>query len=217
MARANTSVLERAAGGGGDGELLLKLGVNVAQSTVAMYLVRGRPPPGQNWKTFLRNRDRRNGSARSADGRSQAPLCVRAWTTIAGLSSQRRSHPIPPSNGLRRSAEAFPWQETPQYLRRDRDAVYGYVVRQRLAAMGIRDRPTTARSPWQNGYIERPVGSIPPRMHRSCHRARRRPSAQNAQTLRRLPQPHESACATVPTAGGFGAETRHLAQNRFRR
>jgi hypothetical protein len=84
MARANTSVLERAAG---DGELLLKLGVDVAQSTVAKYMVRDRPPPGQNWKTFLRNRDRRDGSARSADDRFQAPLCVRVWTRIAGVSS----------------------------------------------------------------------------------------------------------------------------------
>ena len=45
----------------------------------------------------------------------------------------------------RQIAEALPWQETPQYLLRDRDAVYGHTVRQRLAATGIRDRPITAR------------------------------------------------------------------------
>jgi hypothetical protein len=59
----------------------------------------------------------------------------------------------------RQVAEAFPWQETPQYLLRDRDALYGHVVRQRLAVISIRDRPVTA-SPWQNGYIERLAGSI---------------------------------------------------------
>jgi hypothetical protein len=51
----------------------------------------------------------------------------------------------------RQIAEAFPWQETPQHLLRDRDALYGHVVRQRLAVISIRDRSVTARSPWQNG------------------------------------------------------------------
>lgn len=60
----------------------------------------------------------------------------------------------------RQIAEAFPWREAPRYLVRDRDAVYGLVVRQRLAAMGIRDQPIAARSPWQNAYVERLIGSI---------------------------------------------------------
>ena len=60
----------------------------------------------------------------------------------------------------RQITEAFPWQEAPRYLLRDRDGAYGDVVRQRLAAMGIRDRPIAARSPWQNGYVERLIGSI---------------------------------------------------------
>src|SRR5262249_48677158 len=52
------------------------------------------------------------------------------------------------------------WQEAPQYIIRDRDCVYGEVVIQRLRAMGIRDRPISPRSPWQNGYSERMIGSI---------------------------------------------------------
>lgn len=48
----------------------------------------------------------------------------------------------------------------PRYLIRDRDAAYGEVVRQRLRAMGIRDRPVAPSSPWQNGYAERLIGSI---------------------------------------------------------
>lgn len=56
--------------------------------------------------------------------------------------------------------EAFPWDCAPRYLIRDRDAAYGDVVRQRLRAMGIRDRPVAPRSPWQNGYAERLIGSI---------------------------------------------------------
>jgi transposase InsO family protein len=56
--------------------------------------------------------------------------------------------------------EAFPWDEAPRYLIRDRDTSYGAVVTRRLQAMGIRDRPITPRSPWQNGHVERLIGSI---------------------------------------------------------
>ena len=60
----------------------------------------------------------------------------------------------------RQITEAFPWNEAPRYLIRDRDRIYGSVVRRRLRAMGIRDRPTAPASPWQNGFVERLIGSI---------------------------------------------------------
>ena len=60
----------------------------------------------------------------------------------------------------RQITDAFPWTEAPRYLIRDRDAVYGQVVTRRLKSMGIRDRPTAPRSPWQNGYVEQLIGSI---------------------------------------------------------
>jgi transposase InsO family protein len=56
--------------------------------------------------------------------------------------------------------EAFPWDETPRYLIRDRDGIYGAIVTRRLSAMGIRDKPIAPASPWQNGYAERLIGSI---------------------------------------------------------
>jgi transposase InsO family protein len=56
--------------------------------------------------------------------------------------------------------EAFPWDQAPRYLLRDRDRSYGAIVRHRLQAMGIRDHPTAPRSPWQNGHVERLIGSI---------------------------------------------------------
>src|SRR4029434_912050 len=59
----------------------------------------------------------------------------------------------------RQIIEAFPWDEAPEYLVRDRDAIYGHVVRRRLRGLGIRDRPTAPRSPWQNAYVERLIGS----------------------------------------------------------
>jgi hypothetical protein len=145
MARANTSVLERAAGAAGDGELLLELGVDVAQSTVAKYMERGRPPPGQNF-----------GRPTSATGIAAMDLlvlptigftplkCLRAWTRIAGVSSRRQSHPIPPPNGLRgRSPKPFLGKRHRDTAPRPRRR-HGHVVRQRLAAMGIHDRPITA-------------------------------------------------------------------------
>jgi hypothetical protein len=50
----------------------------------------------------------------------------------------------------RQITEAFPWDEAPHYLIRDRDRIYGGVVTRRLRAMGIRDKPTAPASPWQN-------------------------------------------------------------------
>ncbi len=55
---------------------------------------------------------------------------------------------------------AFPWDTAPRHLIRDRDAVYGRPFTKRLRAMGIRDRPISTRSPWQNGHVERLIGSI---------------------------------------------------------
>ena len=60
----------------------------------------------------------------------------------------------------RQITEAFPWDEAPRYLLRDRDTSYGAAVTRRLRTMGIRDQPITPRSPWQNGHVERLIGSI---------------------------------------------------------
>src|SRR5688572_18169377 len=60
----------------------------------------------------------------------------------------------------RQITEAFPWNEAPRYVIRDRDSVYGTAVTRRLRAMGIRDKPIAPGSPWQNGFAERLIGSI---------------------------------------------------------
>jgi transposase InsO family protein len=60
----------------------------------------------------------------------------------------------------RQITEAFPWDEAPTHLIRDRDGAYGHAVTRRLAAMGIRDHPIAPSSPWQNGHAERLIGSI---------------------------------------------------------
>jgi hypothetical protein len=60
--------------------------------------------------------------------------------------------------------EAFPWSEAPRHLIRDRDRAFGSVYTRRVHAMGIRDHPTAARSPWQNGHVEWLIGSGRARM-----------------------------------------------------
>ena len=56
--------------------------------------------------------------------------------------------------------EAFPWDAAPTYLVRDNDGAYGQTVTNRVRAMGIRDRPISPRSPWQNPYVERLIGTL---------------------------------------------------------
>jgi transposase InsO family protein len=60
----------------------------------------------------------------------------------------------------RQMTEAFPWDTAPRYLLRDRDASYGQAFRDRLQAMGIKEVVTAPRSPWQNAYAERVIGSV---------------------------------------------------------
>ena len=60
----------------------------------------------------------------------------------------------------RQLTEAFSWNNSPRYLIRDRDRIYGSIVTRRVRTMGIRDKPTAPASPWQNGFAERLIGSI---------------------------------------------------------
>jgi len=143
---------------------LLKLGIDVGQTTVAKYMARGRRPPSQGWKTFLRNH---------ADGIASIDLFVVptiSFQLLYGLlilQHGRReilwlgatTHPNAEWIS-RQLTEAYSWEQGPSYLVRDRDNIYGDVFIRRLRAMGIRDRPTAPRSPWQNGYCERLIGSI---------------------------------------------------------
>jgi transposase InsO family protein len=143
---------------------LLKLGIDVGQTTVAKYMARGRRPPSQGWKTFLRNH---------ADGIASMDLFVVptiSFQLLYGLliiQHGRReilwlgatTHPSAEWIS-RQLTEAYGWEQGRRYLVRDRDSIYGEVFIRRLRAMGIRDRPTAPRSPWQNGYCERLIGSI---------------------------------------------------------
>ncbi len=143
---------------------LLKLGFEVAQSTVAKYMVKRCGPPSQQWRTFLRN----HALDIAAMDLFIAPTL--GFDLLYGLVIVRLDRrdlvwinvTINPTAEwiARQITEAFPWNEAPHYLVRDRDRVYGAAVKRRLRAMGIRDKPIAPASPWQNGFAERLIGSI---------------------------------------------------------
>ena len=143
---------------------LLKLGIEVAQSTVAKYMARSGRGRSQTWKTFLHNHSSGIGAM---DFLIVPTVGFRLLFVLVILRHERRrlkslsvtAHPTAEWIA-QQVTEAFPWDEAPDYLIRDRDASYGRVVAKRLAAMGIRDHPTVPRSPWQNFHAERLIGSI---------------------------------------------------------
>jgi transposase InsO family protein len=143
---------------------LLKLGIEVAQSTVAKYMARRGRGPSQTWKTFLRNHA---AGVAAMDFLIVPTVGFRLLFVLVSLRHQRRRlislmvTTNPTAEWIARQiTDAFAWNEAPDYLIRDRDASYGHAVTRRLAAMGIRDHPTASRSPWENGYAERVIGSI---------------------------------------------------------
>src|SRR5450830_476785 len=143
---------------------LLKLGFEVAQSSVAKYMVRRHGPPSQGWRTFLRN----HAPDIAAMDLFVVPTIgfdlLYAFVIIRldrrdlvgiNVTTNQTAEWI-----ARQLTEAFPWNEAPLYVIRDRDRIYGTVVTRRLRAMGIRDKPIAPASPWQNGFSERLIGSI---------------------------------------------------------
>jgi len=143
---------------------LLKLGFEIAQSTVAKYMVKRHGAPSQGWRTFLRNHAP---DIAAMDLFVVPSIGFNLLYTLIIVRLDRR-HLIwvnvttnPTADWIARQlSEAFPWNEAPQYVIRDRDCIYGTVVTRRLRAMGIRDKPIAAASPWQNGFAERLIGSI---------------------------------------------------------
>jgi transposase InsO family protein len=143
---------------------LLKLGFEVAQSSVAKYMVKRRGPPSQGWRTFLHNHAP---DIAAMDLFIVPTIGFDLLYAVVIVRLDRRdliwinvtAHPTA-EWVARQITEAFPWDEAPHYLIRDRDRIYGSVVMRRLRAMGIRDKPIAPASPWQNGFAERLIGSI---------------------------------------------------------
>ena len=143
---------------------LLKLGFEVAQSSVAKYMVKRRRPPSQAWRVFLRNHAQ---DIAAMDLFVVPTIGFDLLYALVIVRLDRRelvwisvtTHPTA-EWVARQITEAFPWNEAPHYMIRDRDRIYGAVVTRRMRAMGIRDKPIAPASPWQNGFAERLIGSI---------------------------------------------------------
>jgi transposase InsO family protein len=145
------------------GELLM-LGIELAQSTVAKYMGRSGRPTSQGWKTFLHNHA---AGIASVDLFVVRTISFKLLYGLVILSHLRRRlvrvsvTTNPTAEWIAgQVTEAFPWDRAPRRLIRDRDGSFGPAYTRRIRAMGIRDHPTAPRSPWQNGHVERLIGSI---------------------------------------------------------
>jgi putative transposase len=143
---------------------LLKLGIEVSQATVAKYMVRRVGAPSPSWRSFLRNQF--DGIV-AIDMFVTVSVSFRLLYVMIILAHDRRKivrfdvteHPT--ARWLSQQViEAFPWDTAPCYLLRDRDGAFGSVFSKRVASMGISEVVTAPRSPWQNPYVERVIGSI---------------------------------------------------------
>ena len=108
---------------------LLRLGFEVAQSSVAKYMVKRRGPPSPGWRTFLRS----HAPDIAAMDLFIAPtIGFDLLYVLVIVQLERRKlvwinvTPHPTAEWIARQiTEAFPWSEAPRYLIRDRGRVYG--------------------------------------------------------------------------------------------
>ena len=143
---------------------LHKIGFDVAKSTVEKYRPRDCKPPSPTWKAFLSNHVP---DIVACDFFIVPTVNFRVLFVFIMLAHDRRrivhfhvtEHPTTQWTA-QQIVEAFPWDETPRYLLRDRDRIYGESFQQRVKNMGIEEVKIAPRSPWQNPYVERVIGSI---------------------------------------------------------
>jgi putative transposase len=143
---------------------LLKLGIDIGESSVSKYMVRCRKPPSQTWSTFLENHVKQ---LVSIDFFTVPTIRFQVLYVFLVLAHDRRrilhfnvtAHPTAEWTG-QQLREAFPFDQLPHYLLRDRDAIFGNAFRRQVRDMGIREVLSAPRSPWQRAYVERMIGSI---------------------------------------------------------
>jgi transposase InsO family protein len=143
---------------------LLKLGIDIGETSVSKYLVRHRKPPSQTWRTFLENHLK---SMVSVDFFTVPTIRFQVLYVFLVLLHERRriihfnvtAHPTAEWTA-QQLREAFPFDQIPRYLLRDRDSIFGGEFRKEVTAMGIQEVLSTPRSPWQRAYVERVIGTI---------------------------------------------------------
>jgi putative transposase len=143
---------------------LLKLGIEISESSVSKYLVRGKGSPSQTWRTFL---DSHAKSLVSVDFFTVPTIRFQILYVFLVLAHERRrivhfavtAHPTAEWTG-QQLREAFPWDTTARFLLRDRDRIFGHEFVEQVKAMGIEEVLSAPRSPWQRAYVERLIGTI---------------------------------------------------------
>jgi transposase InsO family protein len=143
---------------------LAKLGLTASTATIRKYRPKSRDKPAQGWRTFLRN----HASSIDAMDFFVVPTATfQLLYVLVVMNHERRKiihFNITASPTAAWTAQqminAFPYDTAPRYLLRDRDSIYGSVFVQRVEGMGIKQKLIAPRSPWQNPYVERLVGSI---------------------------------------------------------
>lgn len=144
---------------------LLKLGIDISERTVSSMMPKGpRKPPSQTWRAFLENH---LGTLVSIDFFVVPTATFRVLFVFVVLAHRRgrvlhfnvTEHPTAAWTA-HQIVEAFPHDTAPKYLLRDRDQIYGAQFRHRVAGLGAEEVLTPPRSPWQNPYVERLIGSI---------------------------------------------------------
>jgi putative transposase len=143
---------------------LQKLGLEISQAAVSKYLGRRSTPPSQTWRTFLDNHLR---NVVSVDFFTVPTVMFKVLFVFVVLAHERRRvvhinvTDAPTAQWTAQQlVEAFPWEAAPRYLLRDRDAVYRVVFSSRVQVLGIREVKAAPRSPWQNPYVERLIGTL---------------------------------------------------------
>jgi len=144
---------------------LLKLGITLAQRTVAKYMVRpSSRSPNQKWRTFLRNH---LGQMVSVDFLTVPTLTFQVLYVFIVLSHRRRRvlhfnivESPSASWTAQQLREAFPFTSPPKSLLRDRDSIYGLEFQRRAEALGLEEVRIAPHSPWQSPYVERLIGSV---------------------------------------------------------
>src|SRR5215467_1924898 len=143
---------------------LLKLGIDIGETSVGKYLVRSPKPPSQTWRTFL---DNHVPSLMSVDFFTVPTIRFQVLYVFLVLAHDRRrvvhfnvtAHPTAEWTA-QQLREAFPFAQSPKYLLRDRDRIFGAEFSQQVADLGIEEVLAAPRSPWQRAYVERVIGTI---------------------------------------------------------
>lgn len=140
------------------------LGHDVAESTIAQYIDRTSKPPSPTWRTFLKN----HAAQIAAIDFFTVPTVTFSvlYCFVILRHSDRKilhvnvaAHPNAEWTA-NQVVQAFPYNSAPRFLLRDNDSIYGDEFHSRVAHMGIEEVATAYRAPWQNGYVERAIGSI---------------------------------------------------------